>query len=106
MNNLKHYLSTILLLLFISASLAAQEGKVSVTGGKITVKQAFEQIEAQSKYTIAYNLTTFDVKRKISLDIKNKPLKEVLNTILKESKFTYKVNGMHIIIIPETKQKK
>ena len=105
MNNLKHYLSTILLLLFISASLAAQEGKVSVTGGKITVKQAFEQIEAQSKYTIAYNLTTFDVKRKISLDIKNKPLKEVLNTILKESKFTYKVNGMHIIIIPETKQK-
>ena len=105
MNDLKHYLCTTLLLLFISASLAAQEGKVSVTGGKITVKQAFEQIEAQSKYTIAYNLTTFDVKRKISLDIKNKSLKEVLNTILKESKFTYKVNGMHIIIIPEAKPK-
>lgn len=105
MNNLKNHLCLILLL-FVSASLMAQENKVSVTGRDITIKQAFEQIEAQSKYTIAYNLTKFDVGRKISPNIKNAPLKEALDIILKDSGFTFKVNGLHIVIIKEVKEEK
>lgn len=105
MNHLKNYLC-LTLLLFVSISLMAQENKVSVSGRDITIKQTFEQIEAQSKYTIAYNLTKFDAGRKISLNIKNVPLKDALNTILKNSGFTYKVNGLHIVIIAEVKEEK
>lgn len=94
----------LIVLMFVSVTVMAQESKVTVTGRDITVKQAFEQIEAQSKYTIAYNVSKLDVGRKISINVKNKPLKEVLATILKESGFTYKVNGNHIVIIPDPKE--
>lgn len=103
MKRLRTYLCLIVLM-FISVAVMAQESKVTVTGCDITVKKAFEQIEAQSKFTIAYNITKFDAERKITVNLKNKPLKEVLATILKGSGFTYKVNENHIIIIPETKE--
>lgn len=96
----------LIVLMFVSVTVMAQESKVTVTGRDITVKQAFEQIEAQSKYTIAYNVSKLDVGRKISINVKNKPLKELLATILKDSGFTYKVNGNHIVIIPEPKEVK
>lgn len=100
MNHLKNCFCLILIL-FASTSLMAQENKVSVVGRNITIKQAFEQIEAQSNYTIAYNQTKFDAERKISPTIKNASLKDAINAILRDSGFTYKINGQHIIIVVE-----
>ena len=105
MKNLKNYFCLIVLM-FVSAAVMAQEGKVTVTGRDITYKQVFEQIEAQSKYTIAYNVTKFNAERKVSVNLKNKPIKEVLNSVLKGTGFTYKVNDKHIVITPEVKDDK
>lgn len=105
MKNLKNYLCLIVLM-FVSAVVMAQEGKVTVTGRDITYKQVFEQIEAQSKYTIAYNVTKFDAERKVSVNLKNKSIKEVLTSVLKGTGFTYKVNDKHIIVTPEAKDNK
>ena len=105
MRRLKKYLC-LTILMFVSVAVMAQESKVTVMGNNITVKQAFEQIEAQSKFSIACNITLFNAERKITINMKNKPLKEVLTTILKRSGFTYKMNENHIIIIPETETPK
>lgn len=105
MKNLRNYLC-LTVLMFVSVVAMAQENKVTVTGRDITTKQAFEQIEAQSKYTIAYNVSKFNAERKVSVNLKNKPLKDVLAAILKGSGFTYKVNENHIVIIPEPKETK
>lgn len=105
MKNLKNYLCLIVLM-FVSVGVMAQEGKVTVTGRDITYKQVFEQIEAQSKYTIAYNVTKFNAERKVSVNLKNKPIKEVLTSVLKGTGFTYKVNDKHIVITPEVKDDK
>ena len=105
MKNLKNYFCLIVLM-FVSAAVMAQEGKVTVTGRDISYKQVFEQIEAQSKYTIAYNVTRFNAERKISVNLKNKPIKEVLTSVLKGTGFTYKVNDKHIVITPEVKDNK
>lgn len=105
MKNLKNYLS-LMALLFISVTIMAQEEKVTIKGDNITFKKAFEQIETQSRYTVAYNSTTFDAKRKITINIKNEPLRKVFNILLKGSGFTYKINEYHVIIIPEIKEKK
>ncbi len=94
------------LIILLSGSVAAtaQEDKVSVAGHNITIKQAFEQIESQSKYTIAYNSTKFDSERKVILNMKYRPLKEVLSLLLKGSGFTYKLNENHIVIVPGAKE--
>lgn len=105
MKNLKNYLYLVILM-FVSATMMAQEGKVTVIGRDITYKQLFEQIEAQSKYTIAYNVSKFNVERKISVNLKNKLIKEVLTSALKGTGFTYKMNENHIVIIPESKENK
>lgn len=100
---MKHCLG-LLILIFISALVMAQEGRVTVTGRDITLKQAFDQIEAQSDYTIAYNVSRVDVNRKVSVNMKNKALREVLATLLKGSGLTYKINEKHIVILPESKE--
>lgn len=105
MKNLKYYLC-LLMLMFISIVVMAQEEKVTVSGRNMTIKNAFEQIEAQSKYTIAYNSTKFDIKRRVTINMKNEPLKKVLDSLLKGSGFSYKVNKNHLVIIPKTKEEK
>ncbi len=96
-----------ILLLFVvfgAIQAIAQDAKITLTGSNITIKQAFEQIEVQSQYTIAYNQSRFNAEKKISVNIRNESLEKALSEILKNSGFTFKINGKHIIIIPETKK--
>ena len=46
----------------------AQAVKISISGQNITIKQAFEQIEAQSNYTVAYSIARFDAQKKITVN--------------------------------------
>lgn len=91
---------SLIIFLFISIHSNAQNEKFTISGRDITVKQVFEQIEAQSKYTVAYSKAQIDVSRKITIKVQKVNLKEVLEQTLKDTGFTYKINGLHIIIIP------
>lgn len=91
---------SLIIFLFISIHSNAQNEKFTISGRDITVKQVFEQIEAQSKYTVAYSKVQIDVSRKITIKVQKVNLKEVLEQTLKDTGFTYKINGLHIIIIP------
>lgn len=90
----------LIIFLFISIHSNTQNEKFTISGRGITIKQVFEQIEAQSKYTVAYSKAQIDVGRKITINVKKAELKEVLEKALKDTGFTYKINGLHIIIIP------
>lgn len=50
--------------------------------------------------TVAYSKAQIDVGRKITISVKKVELKEVLEKVLKDTGFTYKINGLHIIIVP------
>jgi len=109
MHKLKLSFAKILMLLFVlfgTLTGMAQSAKVTVTGRNIAIKQAFEQIEVQSKFTIAYNQTRFDVEKKISVNIQNESLEKALSEILKGTGFTFKINEKHIIITPEKEKEK
>src|ERR1035437_6864337 len=88
----------LIIMIFMSASLMAKDIKITITGKDITIKQAFEQIEVQTKFSIAYNQTKFDVNRKLTAKIKNLEIEKALTIILKNTGFTYKINGFHIVI--------
>lgn len=91
---------SLIIFLFISIYSNAQNEKFTISRRNITVKQVFEQIEAQSKYTVAYSRVQIDVNRKITIKVQKVDLKEVLERTLKDTGFTYKIKGLHIIIVP------
>lgn len=92
----------LIIAIFVSVTSMAQAVKISISEQNITIKQAFEQIEAQSNYTVAYNIAQFNVQKKITVNVKNVNLKEALTFIFKDTGFTYKINGLHIIVVRET----
>ena len=54
----------LIIAIFVSVTSMAQAVKISISEQNITIKQAFEQIEAQSNYTVAYNIAQFNVQKK------------------------------------------
>lgn len=99
-NNSKYKIISLIIILFTSIALNAQNTEITIQKSNITIKQAFEQIEAQSEYTVAYSKAKFDIQRKLTIDLRKATLKEALGEILKNTGFTYKLNALHIIIIP------
>lgn len=87
------------ILLFMSITLRAQNSKITISGRDIPIKQVFEQIEAQSKYTIAYSRAKLDDRKKITIHVKKADIREVLEQILKDTGLSYKIKGLHIIIV-------
>lgn len=83
--------------------LCAQEARITIIDKNVSLIDVFKEIENQTGYNIAFNQTKFDPLRTISLQIKDTELKNALPIILKESRYTYKLSGNHIILIPEEK---
>ncbi|MDR2918423.1 MAG: carboxypeptidase-like regulatory domain-containing protein [Tannerella sp.] len=90
----------VLLTIFFSIAANAQEPEISLQGRDLTLKEAFRQIEEQTKYTVAYNQSKLDVNRRIWTDIKNKKIKDVLSIILEGTSWTFLIREKHIVIVP------
>lgn len=87
-------------LLTFSAT-AQNEGKrVTIQNRNISLKEAFAEIELQTGYSVAYELSALDTQKKQSLYFKNLGLEQALAQILKDTRYTYKITGYHILISP------
>lgn len=62
------------------------------------VKAVLNQIEKLSEAQFLYSSSLIKVGQKINIDVNNKPLSEVLNTLLTPLHLTYKVSGRQIIL--------
>ncbi len=82
------------------APAGAQDVTVSIKGSNITIRQALESLEAQSRYTVAYDATGFDVSKKVSLDIANASVMAALEEITRGQGVAYRTSGNHIFITP------
>ena len=92
----------IILLFFSILSLTAisqnAEKKITIQNKNISLKQAFEQIELQTDYSIAYEQSNLNLKKRQSLSLKSASIEKALTQILKGTGYTYKIKGYHIII--------
>lgn len=84
-------------------TLSAQN--VSFSSNKVTLKSAFEKIEKESKYKIAYNSSQLDANRSVTLTKKSDDVFGMLNQLLKGTNFTYEMEGNYIVIKPQQKAK-
>lgn len=101
LNSLTAKITIFLLLMLIHPfSYAQSNSRITIKSNRITLSKALEQVERQSKLSIAYNQSKLDAKKTLSLNIVDKPLSEALDLILKGSGFSHKIDGKYIALIP------
>lgn len=102
------YLSRVYIVFFIALlsaqSAFAQQQKITLPQGQKTILAAFEEIEKQTKMTIAYNESIINVQQTIEADVTDKLLAEAMATVLKGTNTSYKIQGKRIIIVAMPKQ--
>ena len=84
--------------LFVAGCLQLNAQKVSFNDGVVSLKEAFQKIEAASKYKIAYNGTQLDVNQQVELNQQDTEVLDVLSQVLAETGYTYSVKGSYLVI--------
>lgn len=94
-------------LVFSQAALWAQDShKISIHKNSLTVKEALHEVEKQTKTSIAYNESQLGANKIISLNLRDASLETAMSSILKDTGFSYRVEGNYIIISPDEKKGK
>lgn len=82
----------------------SQNARVSINKSNTQLDEILNEIESQTDYLFVYN-NQVNVNRKVSVKAKTKPVSEVLDNLLKNSGIAYTMEGTHIVLTNETKEK-
>lgn len=74
---------------------------ITIKQNNISVIEALQAIERQSKMFVAYNESQLKNQKTLDLDIDNQQIGDVLVQILKGTGFTYQLKDNYIVIVPE-----
>ncbi len=94
----------LILTLHASANVWSQNS-LSVKMQNSSLLELFTYIENNSDYKFFYNNDEVDVQEKVSLEVEDKTINQVLNEAFKELPYSYKEVGNKLILI-ETKEKR
>ena len=86
-------LAIFLFFTFLSLTTVAQnkDKKITIQNNRISLKEAFAQIESQTGYSIAYEQSNLDLEKKQSLSLKNVAVDKAMTQLLKETGYVYKI---------------
>lgn len=90
--------------LLLAGNIAVSAQTVTLGSNKVSLKTAFEKIEKASKYKIAYNSSTINANRMVTISKTKGDVLEILNLLLKECGCTYEEKGNYIIVKPQSKK--
>jgi TonB-linked SusC/RagA family outer membrane protein len=88
----------------VSASTYSQNTKLSVTLENASVKELFSIIKEQSKFTFVYNVDDIEKLDRISLNVYESTVEEILDRCFEGSGMTYTVRDKVIIIVPKEEE--
>lgn len=84
----------------------AQKTQLSIHENKIELGELLNKIEKQSDFYFFYSNNKINKKQKVTVDVENKTIFEILDIVLADSDITYEVNDKAIILITESAVKK
>lgn len=90
--------------LLLAGNIAVSAQTVTLGSNKVSLKAAFEKIEKASKYKIAYNSSTINANRMVTIRKTKGDVLEILNLLLKECGCTYEEKGNYLIVKPQSKK--
>ena len=98
-------ITTFLLLVCVFCSFAgnthSQNARVSITKSNTNLEEILSEIESQTDYLFIYN-NQVDINKKLSIKVKNKPVSDVLDNLLKNMGVSYAMEGTHIVLTKKT----
>ena len=85
--------------LLITTQIYAQnaEARLSLTLRNATLKEFVKRIENSTGYSFIYGEEII-IKHKINLQVKDKPLREILDLVFKNEQISYQFTGRHILL--------
>ncbi|MDR0939230.1 MAG: TonB-dependent receptor [Mediterranea sp.] len=76
----------------------SQTARLTLRGDEMTIKQALAEIEKQSEFIFFYHGEAVDTQRKVSIDMENQSIEQVLAELLKDTGSTYTISGRQVYI--------
>lgn len=75
----------------------SQNARISIHKNKVPLEEILNEIENQTDYLFIYN-NQVEVNRKMSVQVKNKPVSETLTRLFEGTGIRYVLEGTHIIL--------
>lgn len=82
----------------VSGANYAQTTRLNLAGKNLTLEEVFEKIEAQSEFSIFYNIQQVDLNKRVDAGFENELIDKVLDTVLAETDLTWSVNNRLIVV--------
>lgn len=76
----------------------SQNAKVSMHANNFTVQKVISEIEKQTDYLFVYDRNEVNVNRKVSLNVNDESVSNVLNRVFENTNVSYKVLGKNITL--------
>ena len=83
--------------MFLSASAAAPDVRVTLDENSASLKSVIEKIESQTRYLFAVE-ESVDVNQTVTVKVDNAPLAAALDQIVSGRNLAYSINGMNIVL--------
>ncbi len=97
-------LTVILSLLFISQAFAvksySQRTTLNLKMENVTIKDVLLAIEDKSEYYFLYNDDLINVDRKVSIDVKDRKIQDILSSVFSGSNVTFVLKDRQIVLSP------
>lgn len=81
-----------------AANTYAQETQLTLKENNIELGELLNKIETQTDFYFFYNNDKIDKHRKVTVDVKDNTISDILNIVLKDTDITYRVNNKAIIL--------
>ena len=86
------------LLISILTVFASSAQRMTLKMNNVTLKEVFDAIENRSNFSVLVSSSDVNLKEKVSVDINNKSVEEILNEVLTNKNLTYEIKDFHIVI--------
>jgi len=83
-----------------TASVYSQTTRLNLKMENATISEVFDAIEKQSDFFFFYNKGQINDQQKVSIDLKDSKIDEVLTTVFGENTVSYEIIGKNIIVKP------
>lgn len=83
-------------------SYSYSQKKITIQEKEKTVKEVLHLIEAKTTLNFFYNDRDFDTSRKVTINLVDKPVTDILEEIFKGSSNSYKIDGNQVYITKKT----
>ncbi|WP_195209907.1 MULTISPECIES: SusC/RagA family TonB-linked outer membrane protein [Bacteroides] len=94
-----YYLFLVIIFFLASTEIAHSQVKnLSLHLTNVTLEEALAQIKQKGEYSLWYRNEEINLKKKVSLDIKNGSITQILDTLFKGEDLGYIIEDKHIVI--------